>query len=308
MLKHDSRVVKVVVHDTYNAIDFLEIHIPQREKGNLFVNTEPIYWQAKPIGYVEITYNDSAVARHIKEQKSFFLRIFGATFLVLFSVLIPLLYFQILRPLKKLTQQAMKLQNGKLDEPFAWTDRDEVGVLGQSFELARVQIQQHVEALKKASETDKLTKVFNRHKTDIVLEEEKRRTERYGHSFGILLADVDNFKGINDTFGHQRGDAVLEKIATLLKTNSRLNDTVGRWGGEEFIIICPEIDKQGLEEFAYKLVRLVASASFEEVSSQTISVGATLCYKGEELSRAVSRADGALYEAKSGGKNRAIIA
>jgi diguanylate cyclase (GGDEF)-like protein len=308
VLKHDLRVVKVVVYDTYNAIEFLEIHIPQRARGNLFVNTETIYWQTKPIGYVEITYNDSAVARHIKEQKSFFLRIFGATFFVLLMVLVPLLYVQILRPLKRLTQQAMKLQHGKLDEPFVWTGRDEIGVLGQSFELARVQTQQHVEALKKASEVDKLTQVFNRHKTDSVLEEEKRRAERYGHSFGILLIDVDNFKAINDKFGHQAGDDVLEKIAVLLKKNSRHNDTVGRWGGEEFIVICPEIDTQGLEEFGHKLVRLIASASFGEVWSQTISVGGALHHEGEELSKTVSRADKALYVAKKKGKNQAIVA
>ncbi|MBE0496921.1 MAG: sensor domain-containing diguanylate cyclase [Campylobacterales bacterium] len=307
VLKHDPRVVKIVVYDTYNDMEFLEIHVPNRERGELFLNTEMIYMHSKPIGYVAITYNDSMLTRHIKEQKNFFLRIFAATFLLLLAVLIPLLYVKVLWPLEKLTHQALKLQSGKLDEAFEWKGKDEISLLGQSFELARLQIRQHVHALKNASETDKLTKVFNRHKTDVVLEEEKERLERYGRSFGVLLIDIDNFKITNDTFGHQTGDRVLVEIAMLLKRNSRHSDTVGRWGGEEFIVICPEVDGRKLEEFAWKVVQLVAKAPLGGTPPQTVSVGGALCRKGEGVSKMMLRADKALYEAKTRGKNKAII-
>ena len=96
------------------------------------------------------------------------------------------------------------------------------------------------QALEILSVTDRLTGLANRRKLEATLQSEILRARRYGKIFSVIMLDVDRFKSVNDTFGHPTGDAVLEQLADILRTNSRETDIVGRWGGEEFLIVCPE--------------------------------------------------------------------
>lgn len=154
------------------------------------------------------------------------------------------------------------------------------------------------------SVTDFLTGLYNRHKLDEVLEAECQRSRRFGHPFSVILMDVDYFKKVNDTYGHQAGDRVLEELAGIIKENIRETDVAGRWGGEEFMIICPETGIEGAADLAEFLRRKVEKHPFPKVGSKTASFGVGECRNGDEAAQTVARADEALYAAKGAGRNR----
>jgi len=153
--------------------------------------------------------------------------------------------------------------------------------------------------------TDKLTSISNRNRLDEMLHQESQRAIRYSSSFGIIIVDIDYFKRVNDTYGHQVGDTVLQEIATILKTNLRKTDVVGRWGGEEFMIICTETDYQGIQSLSQILKKKISSNIFNINEQITASFGASLYQKNEDINKLIKRADDALYYAKEHGRNRA---
>ncbi len=152
--------------------------------------------------------------------------------------------------------------------------------------------------------TDRLTKLFNRLKLDERLDEQLARAERYGVSFALVLLDVDHFKSINDVHGHQIGDQVLIELAATLSTNTRDLDVIGRWGGEEFLIIASDTDMAGATELAEKLRKSVADHSFSAAGTRTASFGVTAYRIGDSIAELLTRADRALYRAKANGRNR----
>jgi diguanylate cyclase (GGDEF)-like protein/PAS domain S-box-containing protein len=158
--------------------------------------------------------------------------------------------------------------------------------------------------LKKLAITDKLTNIFNRHKLDEVIDEEKKRSDRYSHSFGIIILDIDHFKEVNDTYGHHIGDEVLQEFAKVLTSHSRDTDIVGRWGGEEFLIIVPEADKDSLIHFANGLKSTIKLTCFHTVNKLTASIGISLYQNGESVEATVARADDALYISKNRGRDQ----
>lgn len=158
--------------------------------------------------------------------------------------------------------------------------------------------------LKKLSVTDKLTQLYNRLKTDEVLEYELTQAKRSKTVFSIALFDIDRFKDINDTYGHNIGDRVLVELSDVLRKCSRKTDTIGRWGGEEFIAIFPETDLDGAIIAAEKIRKSIEDHKFEEVGKVTCSFGVTESEKSDTGSSIVARVDEALYRAKNNGRNR----
>ncbi|MCG8619153.1 MAG: transporter substrate-binding domain-containing protein [Desulfobacterales bacterium] len=177
----------------------------------------------------------------------------------------------------------------------------------EDLSVMRDQLEEKNIALEELSVTDKLTGIYNRMKLDSAVTEEIGRYERYKHPFGIILLDIDHFKSVNDTYGHQVGDKVLQEIARLLTTYTRKSDLVGRWGGEEFLIICPEIDNEKLTSLSEKLRRIIATHSFPIVSSQTASFGVASYKESESANTLIHRADQALYHAKNSGRNKVCL-
>ena len=156
--------------------------------------------------------------------------------------------------------------------------------------------------------TDRLTGLYNRAKIDETLEGELQRTARFQRPFGIILLDLDHFKGVNDTHGHQVGDQVLIEFAGLLKKHTRDTDAVGRWGGEEFLVICPETEELGVVKLAETLREAVERHAFPVVRSKTASFGVTAHQAGDNVANMIARADQALYDAKGAGRNRVVFA
>ncbi len=161
-----------------------------------------------------------------------------------------------------------------------------------------------VHELRRLATIDSLTGLFNRSKIEQVLTIEVLRARRYKHPLSVIIADIDHFKNVNDTFGHNTGDQVLAGIASIMKSNIREVDTLGRWGGEEFLIVCPETTADGARKLADTLRKKIERHSFREVGIKTISMGVAQI-EGEEWDEdLIRRADKNLYRAKRGGRNR----
>jgi polar amino acid transport system substrate-binding protein len=160
--------------------------------------------------------------------------------------------------------------------------------------------------LEQLSITDSLTGLYNRHKLDMHLVREKQRADRYNRPFSLVILDIDHFKSVNDRFGHQTGDEVLRQLAALIKNSIRSSDIPGRWGGEEFLIICPETDRQGAKTLAEMIRRNIQDASFLSDTTITISGGVAEYELKEDSEALVKRADDNLYKAKHSGRNKIL--
>jgi diguanylate cyclase (GGDEF)-like protein len=156
--------------------------------------------------------------------------------------------------------------------------------------------------------TDTLTGLANRRAAEERLAQEVERAARYSHPLTVLLADVDGFKAINDRHGHPAGDAVLRELAKRLQRVVRATDLLARWGGDEFMVVCPETDEEAAAQVAGKLVREACSnlQVGDTVVECGLSVGWTTATTTDiDPRRLVLAADGALYRSKQAGRGRA---
>lgn len=163
------------------------------------------------------------------------------------------------------------------------------------------------DALKIAATIDKLTDIYNRRKFEEILKQEIERTKRYKSPLSLLMFDIDHFKKINDTYGHQVGDYVLKTIADIVRNNIRTTDSFGRWGGEEFMILLPETTLKNAGELAEKIRNIIENYIFKDVKLVTISCGVTQFIQDDTFDSFIKRVDDALYNAKKQGRNRIEI-
>ena len=154
--------------------------------------------------------------------------------------------------------------------------------------------------------TDPLTGVYNRRKFMEKLDSEIARAGRYGTTLSLIMVDIDDFKSINDTMGHQAGDVALVELACLLKENIRSMDMLARYGGEEFTIIIPQTGLEGAQCMAAKLCSRVSDTAFAIAPDMTCSMGVASFQEGDTVHTLIERADKGLYEAKAQGKNRSV--
>jgi diguanylate cyclase (GGDEF)-like protein len=233
------------------------------------------------------------------------------------------------RKITVMTGAARELRSGNLDARVSASGSDELGVLAESFNAMADRIRDLVEnlernvrqrtnelaaknkeldeknhALEILSMTDRLTGLSNRRKIEQSLQAELLRAKRYGKPYAVILLDVDRFKRVNDTFGHPAGDAVLVRLAGILSSLIRETDTAGRYGGEEFIVVCPETGLSVAVALAERLRQAIADTVFPPVGDMSASFGVTAYRPEDEVHSLVKRADLALYKAKQGGRNR----
>lgn len=166
------------------------------------------------------------------------------------------------------------------------------------------------EQLRQLAITDSLTGLYNHRRFQEALDHEVERSRRFGRSLSLLFMDIDHFKAVNDTFGHQVGDRALAQVAQVIRGNLRGIDTVARYGGEEFVVILPEAGASEALIVAERLRHRVAQHPFllspsGECSLITVSIGVTT-YSSRilEANRLVAEADQAMYAAKAAGRNR----
>ena len=161
------------------------------------------------------------------------------------------------------------------------------------------------EELNRLSRVDGLTGVYNRRHIDEQMEKEVNTARRHEQDLAFLILDIDHFKNVNDVEGHPAGDRVLQEFAERLRNVVRLGDVVGRWGGEEFVIIAPQTDQEGAMTLGERVRKVIADEPInlgDHAISITVSIGCTVGV--ESPGEIVERADTALYRSKSEGRNR----
>ncbi|MCX7206686.1 MAG: diguanylate cyclase [Proteobacteria bacterium] len=157
--------------------------------------------------------------------------------------------------------------------------------------------------LEQLAVTDRLTGLYNRLFLDQVLEREFSTIGRHGTTFSLILLDIDHFKQVNDTYGHHAGDEVLKSISKILKESVRESDVVGRWGGEEFLVLCPNTSRTDALKIAKKLRLAIEQYDFASIGCRTASFGVASYQQGDTIATVEARADKALYLAKDKGRN-----
>ncbi len=174
----------------------------------------------------------------------------------------------------------------------------------------RARLRQSLETIQQLASRDGLTNTWNRRHIDLLLAAELERTSRHGTPLCLCMVDLDHFKSINDRFGHPVGDAVLHRVAQAMAGELRATDQLGRFGGEEFLIVLPESTLAEAQACAERLRQSVASlAAAPGASTQvTVSIGLAECLPAESLGSLLSRVDSALYAAKRDGRNRVMVA
>lgn len=172
------------------------------------------------------------------------------------------------------------------------------------------QLRSILEKYQKESSEDQLTGVPNRRYLEALLESKIREFTVVGLEFGIAFVDIDNFKRINDTYGHDIGDEVLKLLVKTIQSNLRKRDYIGRWGGEEFIVIFSDVNLEALSIVAEKIRALVQASSLRLLDHEisiSISLGATIIREHDSITDLVKRADDLMYSSKINGKNRVTL-
>ncbi|MFP4639815.1 MAG: diguanylate cyclase [Guyparkeria sp.] len=164
------------------------------------------------------------------------------------------------------------------------------------------------EELERLATHDPLSGLYNRAKLTDFLEQSRLDHERYGTPFSLIMFDIDQFKQVNDRFGHQAGDEVICELARRSKEALRKTDFLARWGGEEFLVLATHTSAQGGADLGERLRETVAETPFDQVGAVTVSVGVASYQPGETVEQLESRVDDALYRAKDMGRNRMVVA
>ena len=195
--------------------------------------------------------------------------------------------------------------------PFTRDDRELLKSLATQATFALENVELHYQVRRQAV-TDELTGLANHGRFQQVLNSEMEQVRRYQHPLALIMLDIDNFKSINDTYGHQQGDVVLRRVARVVRDNSRDADSAARYGGEEMALILPHTDLDGAHAIAERVREAVEALRVSRLDGQgalqiTTSVGVAASADGDKH-RLIAEADAALYEAKRTGKNRTVRA
>jgi diguanylate cyclase (GGDEF)-like protein len=202
---------------------------------------------------------------------------------------------------------------GRAGRPFTPGDRDLFSYLAGQAARSMENVQLH-ETAARESITDDLTGLSNRRAFDDALTSEIERSKRYGDGVGLVILDLDNFKSVNDTYGHQQGDVVLREVARVLRETSREIDHPARYGGEELAVVVPGTDLEGTFNFAERMRERIGELRIPRLDGQgtitvTTSCGVAAVPPGEADEDALlAAADAALYEAKRTGRNKSVRA
>lgn len=222
----------------------------------------------------------------------------------------------IIAPLKKLQNRVQEITEGRGDKISEYSfPNNEIGMISEAIEqlTENALIHKNVELkvknlqLDALSNTDQLTEIANRRKMLEIIQAEINRFDRHKTPFSIFMFDVDHFKRVNDTFGHDLGDQVLIDIARVVRSSIRRTDTLGRWGGEEFILICPETELNTAHNVAEKACSAIRHHTFPANLSITVSLGLSEFRSGHTLETILAEIDQKMYLAKQNGRNRIEI-
>ncbi len=215
----------------------------------------------------------------------------------------------ILKPLKQLQLGVAKFGDGELAHRIPIETQDELGQLAQTVNWMAQRLEQNQQVLTELATMDELTKVYNRREFNRRLALELARSQREGHPVSLMMVDIDHFKKLNDTHGHQAGDDALRQVSHIIKTEVRPSDQAARYGGEEFAVILPHANREEAYAVAERLRQHIAAHDIliadGPILKVTASLGcATFPLDAQTADALTAEADRALYQAKSSGRNQ----
>lgn len=295
-----------------------ETNTPGRvESGFVTVNGSPHLAGAAylpSIGWFEITLLDlkTLIPRSVLWP---LVAVFLVTLLSALGIFYFVVQYRILRPVTGLERAVNTVREGRFDLPYLPKPDNEIGQLADHFEKMTAQVKSHTETLEarvaertdqlhQLARTDALTGVYNRRGIDEALAAAIDRSQADQSGIALMLLDIDHFKAINDQQGHQVGDNVLRKVSAGLQAALPPRGQIGRWGGDEFLIVIPDIDAETLHNTADHIRQSVESASRDSGPPVTTSLGAYLAAPGTSADAMLTQADRALYAAKQSGRNQ----
>jgi len=249
-----------------------------------------------------------------------------AILILVLSLLVSAYYIRkLLKPIHDLADTANVIADGNYDIRADIKTDDEIGVLAKSFNVMVDRLQDHIQNLdKKIQEktdelqslaiTDPLTKLYNRRYFSEISSELFELAKREDKPLSLMMIDIDKFKNINDTYGHQSGDIVIEKLASIMSNMKRESDIACRYGGEEFILLLPKTSKDGAFNLAQRIRETIENTPIEikdmnQIISFTISIGVSevVFDTDSSIEDVIKRADDAMYKSKHDGRNRVSV-
>ncbi len=289
-----------------------------KTEGRVFRGTSSTWWREATLVIDTMKKTEDAILDHVKHQtlehithyKNYLYRYAIFAFIVL-AIVALLTGFTVYRILKALSILINSLENVEQTQNFGirirTRSKDEFGKLSYSINSLLGYTDKIIKDKEFLASTDLLTGVMNRRSFITASEKEIKRNERYGIPLSMIFCDIDFFKLINDQHGHAVGDEVLKKFAKTLTENLRSSDYLGRWGGEEFIILATEIDLVSAKTLSEKLRHKIMELSIQPVKQVTCSFGVAQKKESELFEELYERADQALYQAKESGRNKVCL-
>ncbi len=285
---------------------------------NLDGNVKYVYYsQLQSLGWVVLTIVDrDEIVKPIIFQILAIISVMSLIIFIFGWMLSNSLSEQFATPLIELRKRVHMIVSDNSNEDLSNIySKDEIGAMALDIEqLTRselynknIELKNANEKLKLLSTTDPLTNLFNRRKMNIEIEKEFKRSNRYGTKFSFIMFDIDWFKKINDTYGHQAGDVVLKELSSLTKEIVRSTDIVSRWGGEEFLILCTETDLDTAYNLAQRLREATENYKFSVGKKVTISIGVHEFDGKESADEMLKNVDDKLYKAKNNGRNCVVM-
>jgi len=219
----------------------------------------------------------------------------------------------IINPICCIAHSATKIGNNEYSSRLQWQRSDEIGDLAKSIDVMAEKLEKSHAELEALSCIDTLTGLSNRREYSRFIQKELDRSIRYGRSVSLVIFDVDNFKKINDEFGHLVGDEVLRKLALVMHNAIRNSDQLARYGGEEFVLTLPEVPADGAYILAERIRKMVELIDYKTPKGDavkiTVSAGVAAFPENGKMEKEIfSAADMALYDAKSKGRNCTVCA
>ncbi len=303
---------RAVTHRIESVLGFLEGHADHHPANTWWDEVTLVIDTMKTVE--DNIYGDLSrqISQRIKDKRKelaqdSLLALFLAAMVALLTLLTVSRILKAMKVLLQTLSHVIVSQNFKTRVPH--------GIVADEFEKISLSINDllsYTDALIEEKEllanTDNLTGILNRRSfTESVLKE-LDRIKRYGGTLGLAVCDIDHFKAVNDTYGHNVGDQVIKYFANLLQAQLRKSDLLGRWGGEEFVVLVHQAEGDNLKALAEKLRICVEEADFPDVGSISCSIGLAELHPEESFETLFRRADNALYKAKNNGRNRIEIA
>lgn len=338
----DPRVLRILVADMDKRVVVSNSLADIGQPMPSLVNSQSEVWRTRQMpgyGSIAIQFSNGLLQAEILKAKRRGLSI-ALSCMIAIAVAGILFGFLLTRKLAELTEAATQFAEGNYHRRISIGGKDEIAVLSNTYnkmaekiqqnfhnlelqkselKQAKEELEQRVEErtkelsianqkLQRLSEIDTLTNIPNRRRFDNVFEKEWSDAVQVRHPLSLMIIDIDHFKMLNDTYGHQYGDECIREVAGVIEKTKREQDILARYGGEEFTVISPNTTEEGIFALAQRMRKNVERCPFKKCQI-TISIGVATIYPDKEGTpqKLLEVADQALYEAKKSGRNKVVL-